>query len=75
MQFLDAVAPYLVFLDFGYDDYARRITLPRFPIRITASPAVAGGDPIVQKTGVRICDVLGLQRAGASPPRSRKRLG
>ena len=66
MQFLDAVAPYLVFLDFGYDDYARRISLPRFPIRVTASPAVAGGDPIVQRTGVRLRDVLALQRAKAS---------
>lgn len=65
-QFLDAVAPFLVFLDFGYDDYARRITLPRFPIRVTASPSVAGGDPIVQKTGVRLRDVLGLEQAGAS---------
>jgi uncharacterized protein (DUF433 family) len=66
MQFLDAVAPYLVFLDFGYDDYARRITLPRFPIRVTASPFVAGGDPIVQKTSVRLRDILSLQKAGAS---------
>ena len=66
MQFLDAVAPYLVFLDFGSDDYARKITLPRFPIRVTASPFVAGGDPIVQKTSVRLRDIIGLQTAGAS---------
>lgn len=66
MQLLDAVAPYLVFLDFGSDDYARRITLQRFPIRVTASPSVAGGDPIIQKTGVRLRDVLGLRDAGAS---------
>ena len=67
MQFLDAVAPYLVFLDFGYDDYARRITLPRFPIRVTASPSVAGGDPIIQKTNVRLRDILGLEKTGADP--------
>lgn len=66
MQLLDAVAPYLVFIDFGSDDYVRKITLPRFPIRVTASPSIAGGDPIIQKTGVRLRDVLGLQRAGAS---------
>lgn len=65
--FLMSVQPFLVFLEFGSDDYARRITLPRFgKIRVTASPSVAGGDPIVQKTGVRLRDILGLEQAGAS---------
>jgi uncharacterized protein (DUF433 family) len=64
-QLVDAVAPYLVFVDFGSDDFARRLTLPRFPVRVTASPNVAGGEPIIQKTGVRLRDVLSLKRAGA----------
>lgn len=66
IQLLDAVAPFLVFIDFGSDDYARKITLPRFPVRVTASPSVAGGFPIIQKTGVRLKDVLQLEEAGAS---------
>jgi uncharacterized protein (DUF433 family) len=66
MQLLDAAAPYLVFIDFGSDDYARKITLPRFPVRVTAAPSVAGGSPIIQRTGVRLKDVLQLEVAGAS---------
>jgi uncharacterized protein (DUF433 family) len=66
IQFIDAVAPYLVWVDFGSDDFARRLTLPRFDVRVTTSPTIAGGDPIVQKTGARLRDILSLERAGVS---------
>ena len=57
LQMIEAVKSEIQFIEFGGDDYADRITLPAFNTDVVVSPFVAGGQPIVRRSGIRVADV------------------
>lgn len=57
LQMIDAVKGEIAYVEFGKDDYADRITLPTFETEVYVSPFVAGGQPVVRRSGIRVRDV------------------
>jgi uncharacterized protein (DUF433 family) len=58
LQWRDAVKQDIESIDFGADDYATRITLPRYgDLDVTVDPHQAGGKPLL-RSGMRVRDVI-----------------
>jgi uncharacterized protein (DUF433 family) len=66
LQMTPTVANQLRLITYGDDGFAERIALPIFQTRVVVDPREAFGRPIVERTGTRISDVLGMFWANES---------
>jgi uncharacterized protein (DUF433 family) len=68
-QFRKAVEDQLKLIEYGSDDFAERLVLPRYSARVLVDPDLAGGAPLLERSGTRVEDLLSRYRAGDSPAR------
>ena len=68
-QFRKAVQSQLQLINYGSDDFATRIFLPRYKASVLVDPNIAAGAPLLEDSGARVEDLISRHRAGDSPAR------
>lgn len=66
-QFRKAVEGQLDLIQYGSDEFAARLFLPRFKAPVLVDPDLAAGAPLLEYSGARVKDLLARYRAGESP--------
>jgi uncharacterized protein (DUF433 family) len=68
-QFSKTVRDQLKLIEYGSDEFAERLVLPRYKPRVLVDPDLAGGAPLLEGSGTRVEDLISRYRAGDSPTR------
>ena len=66
-QFSQAVKGQLKLIDYGSDEFATRLFLPRYGAPVLVDPDLAAGAPLLEHSGARVKDLLARYKAGESP--------
>lgn len=66
-QFRKAVEGQLKLIEYGSDDFAARLFLPRYGAPVLVDPDLAAGAPLLEYSGARVKDLVSRFRAGDSP--------
>jgi uncharacterized protein (DUF433 family) len=68
-QFRKAVQSQLQLITYGSDEFAERLSIPRYGAAVLIDPNVAAGAPLLEHSGARVADLISRYRAGDSPAR------